>query len=144
VAALNLLAEDFRRDSIQVANDLPDIPAAVAIDPIRLRQLLHNVLTFAQHRAGKNGSIDVRVARLRGGVEIAVGDSGPLQPEEKRARIFEPFQAPAETGSGLGLALVQLYAEEAGGQASWDGGSASSRCRVWLPLAVPAEKGGPS
>jgi signal transduction histidine kinase len=143
-AALKLLAEDFRRDNIQVAKNLPDLPTAVAIDPVRLRQLLHNVLTFAQHRAGKNGTIEVCVARSLGGVEITVGDSGPLLAVDKRARIFEPFQAPAETGSGLGLALVQLYAEEAGGQASWDGASAGGRCRVWLPLATPGDKGGPS
>ena len=84
----------------------------------------------------------VQVDRADGGVELAVGDSGPLLAEEQRNRIFEPFQAPAETGSGLGLALVQVYVEDAGGRATWDDGAAAGRCRLWFPLAPSAPKGG--
>jgi signal transduction histidine kinase len=144
-ATLNLLAEDLRRDQIEVRSEFTSESAPVRMDPVRLRQLLLNLLTLAQHRAGKTGTIDVIVTRCGDGVEIAVGDSGPALRDEQRARIFEPFQAPGETGSGLGLALVQVFAEEAGGRASWDGGApASSRCRVWLPLARSGPKGGPT
>jgi len=140
---LNLLAEGLRKEQIEVHSHLPSEPAAVAIDALRLRQLLLNMLTFAQSRAGKSGTIDVQVERSADGVEIAVGDSGPVLPEEQRQRLFEPFQAPAETGSVLGLALVQVYVKEAGGRASWDGvAPASGRFRVWLPLARSGFKGG--
>jgi len=141
-ATLSLLAETLQHERIDVSSRLPSEPSPIAIDPVRLRQLLLNVLTMAQHRAGKSGKIDVQVDRLNGGVELAVGDSGPALAEEQRNRIFEPFQAPAETGSGLGLALVQVYVEEAGGRATWDNGAAAGRCRLWFPLAPSAPKGG--
>ena len=76
-------------------------------------------------------------------MEVAVGDSGPHLAEEQRQRLFEPFQAPTETGSGLGLALVQVFVEEAGGRASWDAvAMASSRCRLWFPLVTSGPQGG--
>jgi signal transduction histidine kinase len=141
-ATLGLLAEDLRRDQIQVRTHFPHETAPVAIDPVRLRQSLLNLLTFAQHRAGKSGAISVVVKRADGEVEITVGDSGPALPEDQRNRVFEPFQAPAETGSGLGLALVQVYVEEAGGRAKWDDdATANSRCRLWFPLALSRPKG---
>jgi two-component system, NtrC family, sensor histidine kinase HydH len=142
-ATLNLLAEDLRREQIETRAQLPPEPTPVGIDPVRLRQALLNLLTFAEHRAGKSGAIDVAVTRRDGGVEITVGDSGPDLPESQRDRLFEPFQAPVETGSGLGLALVRVYVEEAGGRASCDGGATDrSLCRVWLPLRLSEPKGG--
>jgi signal transduction histidine kinase len=143
-ATLNLQAENLRCDQIEVRTELTEQPTPISIDPIRLRQSLHNLLTFAQHRAGKNGKIDVSVAHKDGGVEIAIEDSGPGLPELQRARIFEPFQAPAETGSGLGLALVQVHVEEAGGQARFGCNGSANGCRVWFPLATTANKGGES
>jgi signal transduction histidine kinase len=141
-AALSLLTEQLKRDQIQVRTHFPQETSHVTIDPMRLRQSLLNLLTFAQHRAGKNGAIDIVVKRVNHEVEITVGDSGPSLPEDQRDRVFEPFQAPAETGSGLGLALVQVYVEEAGGRARWDDDAAArSRCRLWFPLAQSRPKG---
>jgi len=141
-ATLSLLGDTLQHERIEVTIRFPSEPSPIAIDPVRLRQLVLNVLTMAQHRAGKSGKIDVLVDRIHGGVELAIGDSGPTLPETQRSRVFEPFQAPAETGSGLGLALVQVYVEEAGGRATWDNGAAAGRCRLWFPIASSAPTGG--
>lgn len=141
-ATLSLLADDLQHRRIEISSRFPSEPVPIVIDPVRLRQLLLNVLTMAQHRAGNRGKIDVEVERTHGGVDLAITDSGPALAEEQRSRIFEPFQAPAETGSGLGLALVQVYVEEAGGRASWSNGAAAGRCHLWFPLSPPGPKGG--
>jgi signal transduction histidine kinase len=138
-ATLRLLAEDFKRQQIAVRETLPASPAPISIDPTRLRQSLLNLLTFAQHRSGKSGTIEVAVATNGDGIELSVGDSGPAMAADQQKQMFEPFQATAETGSGLGLALVQTYVEEVGGKVSFDGsGAAKSRCLVWFPLAESA------
>jgi two-component system C4-dicarboxylate transport sensor histidine kinase DctB len=144
-ATLNLLSDDLRREQITVHTALPREAATIAIDPVRLRQTLLNVFTFAQHRAERSGTIEVQVERCEGGVQIAIGDSGPALTDEQRVRVFEPFQAPAETGSGLGLALVQTYVEEAGGRVCWVGeAEAGGQCRLWFPLTPQSLKGDPS
>jgi signal transduction histidine kinase len=141
-ASLNLLQEDFRREQITVTAELPEESAPVVMNPTRLRQALMNVLTHAQNRVGKNGTIQLRMERRAGGLEIIMHDSGPAMSEEQRNHLFEPFQSPVETGSGLGLALVQVFIQEAGGRAIWDGNSAASgQCRLWFPLAPSGNKG---
>jgi signal transduction histidine kinase len=140
--ALSAVSGDLRQEHITLNTSLLRKVPAIAIDPIRLRQALVNLLTFARHRAGRSGSIDVRVEQSEGGLQIAIGDSGPALGEEKQARLFEPFQAPAETGSGLGLALVQAYVEEAGGRVEWVTETGRrGYSRLWLPLAPRESKG---
>jgi signal transduction histidine kinase len=136
-AALDLLAEDLRRDQISIHCRPTADNISIAMDPGRLRQSLLSLLTFAQKRAGKGGSIEVGVARHGHGVEIKICDSGPALTAEQSEHLFEPFQAPVESGTGLGLALAQLNVECAGGCTSWDSAAAGSGCcRVWFPIAA--------
>lgn len=138
-ATLNMMAEEWRRDEIDVRARLMEGPTRVAFEPARLRQLVLNLLTFAQHKAGRQGTVEVEVARHNGAVELTVADRGQALSEEEQAHVFEPFQAPAETGSGLGLALVRVYAEEAGGGVVCQRHSPSgNQFRLTLPLVTSA------
>jgi signal transduction histidine kinase len=142
-ATLNLLEEELRLNQIEVRAQLTPDSAAVVIEPARLRQLVLNLLTFAQHKSGQQGSIEVEVSRRGEQVELSVADSGAALTEEQQSRVFEPFQAPAETGSGLGLALVRVYAEEAGGGVACEHRAPSgNRFRLWLPHISSVASGG--
>ena len=135
-AVVNLLSDELRRSEIEVQAAFPQAPALVSIDAGRLRQMLVNVLTFAQHRVGKQGKIAIEVASADSGVQVDVTDSGPPLAAEQLTHLFEPFQAPAETGSGLGLALVQVYAEATGGHVTLERTEPTgNRLRIWLPRA---------
>jgi signal transduction histidine kinase len=141
-ATLNLLAEDMRRSQIDVRRKWPDKPVHVSAEPACFRQILLNMLTFAQHGAGKNGVVEVQIQSQNGMAEIAVANSGLTLSDEQRAKLFDPFQSPVETGSGLGLALVQSLLGNLGGTASGerraDGGTI---LRIRLPLAKAPNSG---
>ena len=135
-ASVNLLHESLRRDEIEISTAFSSQPAVVAVEPEKLRQILLNVLSFAQHRAGKQGRISVQVDCSDGHANIVITDSGPPLSEDRLKHFFEPFQALAETGSGLGMALIQTFAEAQGGRVSLERpGPTGSRLRVCLPLA---------
>ena len=137
-ATLNLLQEDMRQKDIEVHSHWPERSVVVWFDPTRLRQMLVNLLTFAQNNAGCKGRIDVHVNRSGSHAEVIVADNGPAMSQSQVDRIFEPFAAPRGTGSGLGLALVETFAKEAGGSASCElNGSRGNRFRVLLPDSIP-------
>jgi signal transduction histidine kinase len=136
-SALGLLAEELKRDQITVRCHQPADSVSILIDPSRLRQSLVSLLAFAKQRAGNGGSIEVGVERCKGGAEISIRDSGPAPTADQSEHMFEPFQATIESGTGLGLALVQRNVEGAGGRATWDRAAGEkSCCRIWFPLAI--------
>ncbi|NML16124.1 PAS domain-containing sensor histidine kinase [Azohydromonas caseinilytica] len=103
----------------------PELPSSVLGDPVRLRQVLLNLLGNAVKFTAE-GSVTLRAAQLRreGGhstLGLEVADTGiGIAPEHQR-RIFEPFtQAEGYTtrrfgGSGLGLSIVHRLVQLMGG-----------------------------
>jgi two-component system, OmpR family, sensor kinase len=94
--------------------DVPTDPVLLQADPIRLRQVLDNLLAnIAAHTPpGTAAILAVRV--LLGQVEVSIVDSGPGIPPEHQARIFDRFyrvddsRSRANGGTGLGLAVVEM------------------------------------
>ena len=104
----------------------PDVPAVIVADPVRLRQvmtnLLGNAIKFTPH-----GAIRLEVGasfRESGSVKLhfAVRDSGVGIPADKRQVIFQAFsQAENSTtrrfgGTGLGLTISARLVEMMGGE----------------------------
>jgi GAF domain-containing protein len=96
---------------------------AVTVDPMRLRQILLNLLSNAC-KFTKEGDVTLRARRVgngRGSIELAVADSGIGMTAEQQAKLFEEFtQADASTaqrfgGTGLGLAITRKLARMMGG-----------------------------
>ena len=92
-------------------------PVRVMGDPVRLRELLDNLLDNAVRYSRDGGRITVRVAATPPTVDV--NDDGPGIPPEERARVFERFHrllGSGQDGSGLGLAIAQEIAHLHGGE----------------------------
>ncbi|MCU0488634.1 MAG: ATP-binding protein [Anaerolineales bacterium] len=91
------------------------------VDPIRIEQILGNLLSNALRYLSQGGSIVVDVERRGKTLAIQVRDSGPGISPEALAHIFERFyradksRSRSEGGSGLGLAIARQLAEAHGG-----------------------------
>jgi PAS domain S-box-containing protein len=121
-----------------------DVPRAIRIDELRLRQVLTNLVGNAV-KFTETGGICVEVAMTsspdRQFLRVEVRDTGVGVPVQKRQDIFQEFvQADSSHarkfgGSGLGLAiskrLVEVMGGEIGVEAVADGGSA-----FWFTLPV--------
>src|SRR5579859_2735117 len=89
-----------------------------------LRSAIENVLRNAVRYSPHGEPVEVRVARVRGGLEIVVRDRGPGVPAADLERIFEPFYRVAESrdrdsgGEGIGLAITSRVMKAHGGDAA--------------------------
>lgn len=98
-------------------------PLDVSADPVRLQQVLMNLVTNARDAMGRTGSLSVAVSSrtvtsleqgLPPGLEsgkwvcLEVRDSGPGMPEEVLARALDPFFTTKGPGRGTGLGLAQV------------------------------------
>ena len=96
----------------------------LTIDPMRLRQILFNLLSNAC-KFTKEGAVTLRARKVTNGrdwVELTVCDTGIGMTPEQQATLFEEFsQAEATTaqrfgGTGLGLAITRKLARMMGGE----------------------------
>ncbi len=101
-----------------------DVPGWVEGDPLRLRQVITNLVNNAL-KFTPQGRVELSVRRGQGdAVDFAVSDTGIGVPHDKREHIFERFaQAEDERtrrfgGAGLGLAISRLLARAMGGELS--------------------------
>jgi PAS domain S-box-containing protein len=93
-------------------NELPPVIA----DRTRLAQILMNFGSNAIKYNRTGGHVTFRVARYPHAARISVIDDGIGIPEDKRARVFEPFQRAGQEigpieGTGIGLAISKRLAE---------------------------------
>ncbi|WP_031431741.1 hybrid sensor histidine kinase/response regulator [Methylomicrobium agile] len=128
-----------KRQSLDVR--LPEQPIRVEGDPVRLSQVLLNLLDNASKYSPEKGRIEVNVQLLGAEVEIRVQDNGTGISPELLPTIFDLFQQGTRTldrsqgGLGIGLTLVKQLVELHGGQvtASSPGAGLGSIFSIRLP-----------
>ena len=88
---------------------LPEVSAApgivVDVDPMRIRQVLANLLSNAHKYAPPGTPVRVTVTADDEGVEVAVHDEGPGVPPERQGELFQKFSRLGATDPGVGLGL---------------------------------------
>jgi signal transduction histidine kinase len=98
--------------------------AVVTADPVRLEQMLRNLIANARRHTPAEGGIEVAVTRAAGQTHIAVRDTGCGIAAAHLPHVFDrfyradPSRDRATGGAGLGLAIVLRLAEAHGGTAT--------------------------
>lgn len=128
-----------------VTCEAPDAALLVSGDPLRLEQVLANLIQNAVKYSPEGGSVTVRVGRGEGRAFVEVADTGIGIPPEALPRLFERFYRAPEAergptaGMGIGLYVVQEIVALHGGTVTVASQVGSgSTFTVWLPLAEAA------
>ncbi len=123
--------------------------APVRADPLRIEQVLHNLLENAlKHVPAKGGRVVVRTQRDHTGVVVSVEDNGSGIALMDLPHIFERFYRADKSrtreggghSSGLGLSIVKHIIAQHGGQVGASSASGKG-ARVWFSLPVVHDPG---
>jgi signal transduction histidine kinase/ligand-binding sensor domain-containing protein/DNA-binding response OmpR family regulator/HPt (histidine-containing phosphotransfer) domain-containing protein len=131
----------------------PALPVAVQGDPLRLRQILVNLVGNAV-KFTEQGEVVLRISLLEDGrngrlYRFEVQDTGIGMTEGQREHIFEAFsQADSSTtrrhgGTGLGLAIASRLCRAMGGRIGVES-SPGSGSRFWFTLRLEPDREAPS
>lgn len=143
LAALETSQSVARERSHEVVTELADEPLHVDADPVRLEQLLFNLILNACKFTAPGGKIVLRTRSSDGAALVAVQDNGiGMQPEEVEG-LFEPFAqgdyslARSAGGLGIGLSIARSIAELHGGslRAHSSGLGTGATFELRLPVA---------
>ena len=124
---------------------LPQEPLWLDGDPVRLAQILANLLNNAAKYTNPGGQISIKVKRGDNMAVVSVRDNGAGMTPETLAEAFQMFSRGAHSsGLGIGLALARQLAEMHGGTvaAASAGQGNGSEFTIRLPLA--ADQGAPT
>lgn len=117
------LSKKAARREIKLINEVP-AGTILTADPVRIEQMLTNLIDNAVKFNREGGSVTVSHARREGKDIVAVSDTGEGIMSEHLQRIFERFYRTDRArsreigGTGLGLAIVKHLARLHGGEVS--------------------------
>ncbi len=121
VALTRRACGDFGEDGKRIDAELPDIPIAVACDPMRAVQVLSNLVGNALKYSTPPSPVHVRMICADDTVTIEVHDQGRGIPADQLDRVFDKFHRVEDPmrmttgGTGLGLYIARELATAMGG-----------------------------
>ncbi|NPA49007.1 MAG: GHKL domain-containing protein [Thermodesulfobacteria bacterium] len=99
-----------------------------------LEQIILNLFLNALHAIPETGKITISTSQEENFAVLTIEDTGTGMKPDLVKCIFDPYFTTKEEGSGLGLALVKRWVEEAGGRIKvFTEEGLGSRFEVWLP-----------
>jgi PAS domain S-box-containing protein len=124
---LDLLQGQIKTKRLTVTTDIGASLPAIRANPIRLRQVMDNVVGNAIKYSFTDGEIEISIHAAGDQLILKVKDSGPGIPISDQPRIFDKFYRASNVnsqveGSGLGLAIVKTIVE-------------SHQGRIWVESA---------
>ena len=136
---------DAKKHRLKV--EVPSSPVILRVDPIRLSQVVSNLLTNAAKYMDPSGLIILGCTVQAGSLELTVRDTGIGLEPDMCTKIFEVFvqaesaKERAQGGLGIGLALVKALVKLHDGEVevSSDGRNQGCQFTVKLPNSVVAE-----
>ncbi|MDI7275810.1 MAG: ATP-binding protein, partial [Anaerolineae bacterium] len=118
--AVSVVHSLFRRKGLYLEVDIAQDLPLLSLDPLRIRQVLLNLLSNAS-RHTERGGVTVTARLQDRQVHVSVADTGSGIAPEQQDRVFEEFgrvgtpDGRSQEGTGLGLALSKRFVELHGG-----------------------------
>ena len=151
-ACIEALRPTFEERKLELRLSKPDASFGVLGDPVRLEQVLVNLLLNAAKYTPPGGTVELALDRSDGSVHVSVRDTGIGIDRDMLAHVFDLFAQVegsldrAQGGLGIGLTLVRSVIELHGGSvhAASDGLGHGSTFTLRLPATTRPKAGEPT
>jgi PAS domain S-box-containing protein len=125
---LDVFDNQIKKKNIKLVSDVAPNVKPVRANPIRIRQMLDNLIGNAIKYTPMSGRITVRISMQENQIVLRVEDTGPGIPTDEQNRVFDKFYRASNRptgveGTGLGLAIVKSIVE-------------SHQGRVWVESKI--------
>jgi two-component system sensor histidine kinase BaeS len=108
-------SDQARRGAVALGSSA-DGSTAIDADPVRVREVLVNLVTNALRYTPAGGSVGIAIREAESGIEVSVRDTGTGIAPDAVAGIFDRFSRSTDSpGAGLGLAIAKGLVEAHGG-----------------------------
>ena len=136
-SAYSLVQQEIQSDG-GVLLDGPDPGPSIYVDPMRIEQVMTNLLRNALQAEGVSKVVLSWSLKDEEWIVMRVEDDGSGIPEDIRTKLFEPFFTTKKTGqgTGLGLSVVHGIVRDHGGEVHVSDSQLGGAC---LTVKLPAE-----
>jgi signal transduction histidine kinase len=115
--AVRSMNAEATRKSVALKVTTSTETAVLDLDPVRIREVLTNLLANAVRHARTGQTVTVSIRSTNDGVRVSVTDTGEGMPSEELGRIFDRFyKGSTSRGSGLGLTIAKGIITAHGGE----------------------------
>jgi PAS domain S-box-containing protein len=124
VRLLHRSTEDFGEDSARIRVEAPEEPVLVQCDPVRVTQVLGNLLGNALKYSAADSPVVARLRVVDGAALVEVQDHGRGIPADQLEKVFDKFHRVEDPlvmttgGTGLGLYIARQLTHAMGGEIS--------------------------
>jgi signal transduction histidine kinase len=138
---LPAFSERLREQGVTLDRDLPESLPEIRVDPMKLEQVLLEVVSNSLDAMPSGGRLHIGAAAAPGregaGVTIEITDSGVGIPDHVLPSVSQPFFTTRAEGTGLGLATARRFVEQHGGRLEISSQvGVGTTVRIWLPLGA--------
>ena len=110
--SLDMFDTQVKKKKIKLTTDIANDLLPLRANPIRIRQMLDNLLGNAIKYTPEEGNVWVNMSMQDNQIILKIEDTGPGIPAEEQSNVFDKFYRATNApdgveGSGLGLAIVK-------------------------------------
>jgi two-component system, sporulation sensor kinase E len=115
-ATLNFMKNEIEDRSIAVYCEWPEVMPDISGDSNQLKQAVYNLIKNASQAMPEGGRIDIVCIVDEDNLRMSISDSGCGISAKDMGNIFEPYFTRKQTGTGLGLMIVERIVREHGAE----------------------------
>jgi len=116
IATLNFMKNEIKDRSIMVHCEWPDVMPDIPGDSNQLKQAVYNLIKNASQAMPEGGRIDIICTADEDNLRLSISDTGCGISAKDMGNIFEPYFTRKQTGTGLGLMIVERIIREHGAE----------------------------